>query len=207
MNIRLHVLASIRSGMPAQITVQACRSGVQFLADDQAFIPFERLNYNKALGYFDTAALPGQPCECENENPETIHLYADTSPDEPMFAWLDADGYPHLLGTAAQAADLYAALGAFLLRGELDPEPIDEFDPAWGQNLDIADAVREAIAYGYADDGDEARVADTIRAAARAGRIRKARQVNGQWSLPKLTFRGWLVKSADEKRGRPRKDA
>lgn len=205
MNIRQHALQSIRSGMPAQIIARAGVSGVQFLADDAEFIDFDDLNYNPEIGYYRMSIFPDQPRECTNENPETIHVYEDTSPEEPMFVWSDGDGYPHLLGTEAQAADLWQALADFLLNANLHPEPIDEFDPAWGQNYDIADAVREAIAYGYVDDGDEARMADTIRAAARAGRIRKARQVNGAWMLPKLTFRHWLVRSRDEKRGRPRK--
>jgi len=190
--------------MPAQITVQDAASGVLF-ADEGEFIPYARLGYNAQLGYFDTQSLPDAISDCENHNPETIHRYG--VPDGwQAYVWLDADGFPHQLGELHQVADLYAALGALLLRGELDQEPVDEFDPAWGQNFDTADAVAEAIAYGYGDAGDEARLADTIRAAARTGRIRKACQRNGAWSLPKLTFRDWLVKSSEEKRGRPRKE-
>lgn len=204
MNIRLHVLSAIRSGLPAQITVQATVPGVLF-ADEKAFIPFADLNYNAALGYYRLSQFPDEMRECENANPETIHRYGVVD-DWQAYVWLDADGYPHQLGELHQIADLYAALGALLLRDELSPEPVDEFDPAWGQNFDIADAVREAIAYGYVDEGAAARVADTIRAAARAGRIRGATQRNGAWRLPKLTFRSWLVKSSEEKRGRPRKE-
>ncbi len=88
------------------------------------------------------------------------------------------------------------------LRHKIDPEPVGEYDPAWRQNYRIAQAVQKALEFGYA--ADPAQIADSIRAAARRGAIRGAVQVDGEWSIPKLTLRGWLVRSRDEKRGRPR---
>lgn len=204
MNIRQHVLRSIYSGLPARVTVQEGAPGVQFDADEREFIPFADLGYSREHGYYRLSALPGVLSECESENPETIHVLADSGDGEPLYVWADADGDLHLLGELHRAADLYAALGALLVRGEHDPEPISEFDPAWGGNYSIARAVEEAIAFGYAVDPVQA--ADTIRAAARAGRIRGASQVDGKWSIPPRTLRAWLARSAEETRGRPRQD-
>jgi len=204
MNIRMHALASIRSGMPAQITVQATTPGVQFLADDREFIEFANLGYSKQLGYYRLSDFSDEPNETTNENPETIHSHGDDPDEEPMFVWYDGAGYPHLLGTAAEAADLYQAIGAFLLRGELDPEVIDEYDERWGNSFSISEAVAEAIAYGIGDDPEQ--IANRIRVAAAAGRIKGARNSHGgAWSFSKRTFRGWLVRAKAEKRGRPRK--
>jgi hypothetical protein len=206
MNIRQHVLRSIYGGMPAHIAVQDTAPGVQFDADDCEFIPFVDLGYSQALGYFRLSAFPDTASECDSANPETIHLITRAASDDGiMYAWVDADGDPHRLGELHQAADLYAALGALLLHGQHHPESIGEHDPSWGNNYDIAAAVEEAITYGYGSD--RAQVADSIRAAARAGRIGGAVQVDGKWSIPPRTLRGWLVRSREERRGRPRKEA
>lgn len=203
MNIRQHVLKAIYSGTPARIVVRDTVPGVQFDADDHEFIPLSDLGYNQALGYYRLSVFPGAISECDSTNPETVHLLTDSDRDgDPMYVWMDADGDPHLLGELHQVADLYAALGALLLRGEHDQESISEFDPAWGRNYSIAQAVQEALAYGYGDNAEQ--VADSIRAAARAGRIRGASQVEGKWSIPPRTLRGWLVRSQEQKRGRPR---
>ncbi len=82
-------------------------------------------------------------------------------------------------------------------------EPIDRLDPAWGNHYSIARAVAEAMEYGYSTD--PAQMADTIRAAARAGRIRGAAQGDdGRWTVPATTFRAWLMRSQAETRGRPK---
>lgn len=135
-----------------------------------------------------------------NQNPETIHLYNNGSTVEPLYVWRDKDGGLHLIGELQQVADLHAALSE-ALAGNIHTDPISEYDPAWGQNYRIAQAVQEALEFGYS--ADPVRIADSIRAAARRGAIRGATQVDGEWSLPKLTFRGWLVKTRDERRGRP----
>ncbi len=134
----------------------------------------------------------------------TIHPVQDTAPDMPqMFALVTADGDPYLIGEWSELLDLHAALGA-AIAGAL-AEPIDRLDPAWGNHYGIARAVQEAIEYGYANDATQ--MADTIRSAARAGRIRGAAQdPAGRWTVPASTFRGWLVRSQQEQRGRPRKE-
>ena len=133
-------------------------------------------------------------------------IYRMTGPTsdqgEPMFAWRDNSGCMHVLGERAEVCELHAALGALLAGTE--PETISEYDPAWGHNYTISQAVEEAIAYGYGADRE--RMADSIRAACRRGAIRGATLANGHWSIPPRTLRGWLVRSADERRGRPRKE-
>lgn len=200
MNIRQHALRSIRHGLPAHFDVQAGISGIVF-EDEGEFIPFSDLGYNPKYGYSRLSALPDVPSDCTNENPETIHQIEEPGDEEPMFAWLDGDGDPHLIGEWWQVADLYAALGA-ALAGQL-AEPIDRLDPAWGNHYTIAEAVKEAIDYGYGNDATQ--MADTIRAAARNGRIRGAAQDQaGRWTVPASTFRGWLVRSQQEQRRRPK---
>lgn len=64
---------------------------------------------------------------------------------------------------------------------------------------DIGDAVAEAVAHGYSED--PVRLADTIRAACRAGRIAGASQTEtGRWLIPKRTFRGWLMRYRPKQR-------
>ena len=134
-------------------------------------------------------------------------IYRMTGPTsdqgEPLFAWRDNSGYMHVLGERSEVAELHAALGV-LLAGACEPETISEHDPAWGRNYTISQAVEEAIAYGYGTD--RTRLADSIRAACRRGAIRGATQVNGHWSIPPRTLRGWLVKREGERRGRPRRE-
>lgn len=204
MNIREHVLKAIYAGLPAQITVQGTIPGVLFL-DENEFIPFPDLGYSTKLGYYHLGKHPAAANECDSSNPETIHLLAEIGSDvEPMYVWQDKDGYLHHLGELHHVADLYNALHDLLLAGELAAEEISEYDPAWGNNYTVPQAVQEAIAYGYGTDA--AQVADSIRAAARSGRIRGASQVDGKWSIPPRTLRGWLVRSMAETRGRPRRE-
>ena len=135
------------------------------------------------------------------------NIYRMTGPTsdqgEPVYAWRDNSGYLHVLGERAEVSELHAALGA-LLAGACEPDTISEYDPAWGRNYSIAQAVEEAIAYGYG--ADRVQLADSIRAACRRGAIRGATQVNGRWSIPPRTLRGWLVKREGERRGRPRRE-
>ena len=137
----------------------------------------------------------------------TIHPVTDTAPDAPpMFALVTRDGDPYLIGEWPELLDLHAALTA-AIAGQF-AEPIDRLDPCWGNHYSIARAVAEAVEYGYANDtaqNDTVQMADTIRAAARAGRIRGATQdPTGRWTVPATTFRAWLVRSQEETRGRPK---
>ena len=134
------------------------------------------------------------------------NIYRMTGPTsdqgEPVYAWRDNSGYLHVLGERAEVSELHAALGALLAGAE--PGTISEYDPAWGVNYTISQAVEEAVSYGYSSD--RAQMADSIRAACRRGAIRGAALVGGKWSIPPRTLRGWLVKRDTERRGRPRKE-
>lgn len=132
----------------------------------------------------------------------TIHPVTDAAPDmPPMFALVTSDGDPYPIGEWSELLDLHAAL-TNAIAGQL-AAPIDRLDPAWGNHLSIASATAQAIEYGYGNDPQQ--MADTIRAAARAGRIRGAAQdPAGRWTVPATTFRAWLVRSQSETRGRPK---
>lgn len=114
---------------------------------------------------------------------------ADTAAD-PIWCWVTPDGDPQIIGEAAIVLELRDAIDKFLAFGTVG-EPIADTDPAWGNSYDIGDAVAEAVQYGYTDN--PTRLADTIRAACRAGRIRGATQTDtGRWMIPRRTFRHWL---------------
>lgn len=202
-NIRAHARRSINQGMQAKFAVRELKAGVQFLADDQEFIPFADLGHHPDYGYYRLSEWPGVVSECDAKNPEKIHPLEPQPDDEQMFVWIDSDGDPHNLGELWRMADLYQALHA-ALAGEVESDPIDELDDAWGRNFTIARAVQEALTTGYGNE--PAQVANTIRTAAREGRIRGATQdPSGRWSLPKRQFRHWLIRSKQERRGRPAK--
>lgn len=106
-----------------------------------------------------------------------------------MYCWITADGDPVLIGEHEDVLALHAAIESYL--AGVVGEPIADTDPAWGNSYDIGDAVAEAVQYGYSDN--PTRLADTIRAACRAGRIRGATQSDtGRWMIPRRTFRHWL---------------
>ena len=122
-------------------------------------------------------------------------------PVPPTFAAKPSYCEPYRIGERNPLHDPPAAISA-AIAGQL-AEPIDRLDPAWGNHYTIARAVAEAMEYGYANDA--AQMADTIRAAARAGRIRGAAQDPAdRWTVPATTFRAWLVRSQGETRGRPK---
>lgn len=118
-----------------------------------------------------------------------LHKLLTADPDAPtMYCWITADGDPLLIGEHAAVLSLRAAIDSYLA-GDIG-DPIADTDPAWGNSYDIGDAVAEAAQYGYTDP---TRLADTIRAACRAGRIRGATQTDtGRWLIPRRTFRFWL---------------
>lgn len=108
-----------------------------------------------------------------------------------MLCWITADGDPLLIGELHAVLALRDDIDKYLAFGTVG-EPIADTDPAWGNSYDIGDAVAEAEAFGYTDN--PTRLADTIRAACRAGRIRGATQTDtGRWLIPRRTFRHWLA--------------
>lgn len=190
-NIRTHVLRSIREGMEASFAVQNGWSGVLF-HDEKEFIPFSNLGYNAELGYFRIALFSNEKNETTPDNPETIHRC--DYPDWEAYAWLDADGFAHLLGEPYQMADLHAALGAFLHRGKLAPEVVDPDDPAWGQSISLEEAVLRAAEAGYAGN-----VIGAIRKAAGDRTIPGSyRTGTGAWRFNQRKFLHWLNTSAEE---------
>ena len=120
-----------------------------------------------------------------------LHPLITADPEAPvMLCWITADGDPILIGEHDAVLALRTAIDKYLAFGTVGA-PIADTDPAWGNSYDIGDAVAEAVESGYADN--PTRLADTIRAACRAGRIRGATQTDtGRWLIPRRTFRHWL---------------
>lgn len=114
---------------------------------------------------------------------------ATDTTDDPIWCWITPDGDPQIIGESDIVMALRDAITAWQT-GDIG-DPIADTDPAWGNSYDIGDAVAEAAQYGYTDN--PTRLADTIRAACRAGRIRGATQTDtGRWLIPRRTLRFWL---------------
>jgi len=203
MNIRNHIRQAIVDGLDAHVTQRYGQAGAIF-HDENEFIPFDDLNFNSEYGYFRISLLPDIERDCTNENPDTLHLGKDYSEDWKPLIWADGGGNLAMIGDPWNAADLYQALHAYLFGGSLDAEKISENDPAWDymKRIDWAiDEYREYIPGAKRRTRD--RVGNTIRAAATRGAIRGAVQDDiGNWKFRPATFRGWLVKTARETRGR-----
>lgn len=209
MNIRIHILNAIRDGLSANQTQQAGQPGVIF-HDENEFISFDDLNYNSEYGYYRLSQFPDIAQDCTNENPETLHWGKDF-PDWRPLIWSDSGGNLTLVGDIWQAADLYQALKALLETGAVDSEEISENDPSWDYMKRIDWAIREYKDFfnqtgipninltSMTDD----QIGNTIRAAAKNGRIHGCSQSeSGAWYFRPAAFRGWLVKTREEKRGR-----
>lgn len=203
MNIRDHIRRAITEGLPAEFYQQAGESGVLFY-DENEFIPFDGLNYNSTYGYYRISLLPDTERECTNDNPETLHYGKDFGDDWKPIIWADSGGNLQLVGDIWQAADLYRALGRLLLHGEIGTEEISENDASWDYMKRIDWAIKEYRDF-MRDDRPDDQIANSIRSAANRNAIWGCSQDGrGAWYFRPESFRGWLVKTRDEKRGRPR---
>lgn len=206
MNIRDHFRKSITEGLPAQFAQHEGEAGALF-HDENEFIPFDDLNYNSKYGYYRLSQFPNLQRDCTNENQETLHYGSDFGDGWRPIIWADSGGNLNMIGDVWQAADLYQALGRLLLHGEVDPEEISENDSCWDYMKRIDWAVKEYRDFmtWVEDDRTDDQIANSIRAAANRGAIWGCSQDSrGDWYFRPPSFRGWLVKTRDEKRGRPR---
>lgn len=74
----------------------------------------------------------------------------------------------------------------------------------------VPEAVSAAITFEIINglNTSRRRLTDSIRSAARAGRITGAyRTPEGYWRLPVAAFNAWIAEHAEQRRGRPRKEA
>jgi len=205
MNIRDHIRKSITDGLSAEFSQRRGRCGVIF-HDENEFISFDDLNYNNEYGYYRLSQFPNIARDCTNENPETLHWGKDFSEDWKPIIWADSGGNLAVIGRIWQAADLYQALKALVEDSTVDPEEISENDPAWDYMKRIDWAVKEYRDFFPDSPLDDDQIRNSIRAAAKAGRIHGCSQDDiGNWYFRPAAFRGWLVKTRDEKRGRSRK--
>ena len=203
MNIRDHIRAAINDGLPAEFAQRDGKAGVLF-HDEGEFVPFDDLNVNREYGYYRLSQFPNLQRDCTNENPETLHLGKDFGDNWNPLIWADSGGNLTLIGDPWQAADLYQALGRYLFHGETDPEEIGQNDPAWDYMRRIDWAIKEYRDF-LGDERPDAQIANTIRAAAVRGAIHGSSQSeSGAWYFRPAAFRGWLVKTRDETRGKPR---
>lgn len=203
MNIRDHIRSAIVDGLPAEFTQREGKAGILF-HDENEFVPFDDLNYNNEYGYYRQSQLPTVQGDCTSENPETLHWGKDFGDDWKPIIWADSVGNLELIGDIWQAADLYQALGRLLLHNENDPEEISENDASWSYMKRMDWAIREYRDY-IGDTRTDDQIGNTIRAAARNKRVWGCSQDSrGNWYFRPESFRGWLVKTREEARGRAR---
>lgn len=209
MNIRNHFRAAIHSGLSAKLTQRNGYSGGLFVGADEptggTFIPFESMGYNSKFGYFDIRQFPDQPTDCTNENEETIHeaIYSDGW--KPI-VWFDGDGSPTMIGDVHQVADLYQALGRYLIHGELS-EPVDEEEVEgngfrWATAKDAAYIAHRQNEDRFPDPANP-QLANTIIAAGKRGAIKTRLGKSGTIYYQAESVRDWA--DQEPKSGRPRK--
>lgn len=204
MNIRAHIRKAIAGGLAAHFTQQAGQPGIVF-HDENEFIPFADLNYNNEFGYYRLSLFPDIQRDCINENQDTIHYGKNFHEWKPLI-WADSGGNLTMLGDVFNAADLYQALKSFFETGTVDAEEISENDPAWDYMRRMDWAIKEYRNILEPIGMNDIQIGNTIRAAASRGAIRGCSQSEaGHWYFRPPAFRGWLVKTRDETRGRPRK--
>jgi hypothetical protein len=167
------------------------------------FIPFEFLGHNQRVGYFDMRKLVNETSDCTNENPETIHVAVWHDGWNPLF-WLDDAGVANMLGEPCQVADLYQALGRYLLHNELS-EPLDEeeVENDWLVSADAAYIAYRTNEVRFPDPKD-AQLQNTITAAGRRGAIRTRQGASGKTYFYRRSVEEW-AEMEQPKSGRPRK--
>lgn len=201
-NIRESIQSFINGGGNAVITVKRTTPGVLF-TDENEFIPFSDLGYSSDLGYYRISQFPNRKNKTTNENPESIHQYdtGDPSDDWEAYIWVDASYTAHMLGTKAQCADLYNALGELLEKGTIDGEKISDSHPVWGRPLSISQACEAAVEWNPGEFQDNGSLASRIRQAAQAGRLIAEKDPAGRWQFPQDKLYEWVMDSNAHKTG------
>ena len=125
-----------------------------------------------------------------------------------QFVWKQGAGPLRLLGTYGEAAEMaYSIIDHFSgKRTDPIPELTELPESQLAPFLTVPEAVASAMAAGL--DTDKRRLSDSIRSAAREGRIAGAyRTAEGYWRLPVAACNAWIAEHAEQRRGRPRKKA
>jgi hypothetical protein len=126
-----------------------------------------------------------------------------------QFIWRadNGKGPALMLGTYGETVEMAERIVDLLTSSVKAPIPeITEHDEMLTPCYTVPEAISAARDQGY--QGDKRRFAVTIRSAARAGRITGAyRTDEGYWRLPVAAFNAWLAEHAEQRAGRPRKEA
>ncbi len=120
------------------------------------------------------------------------------------YYWQDGAGPLRQLGTYGEVAEMAYRIVDTLTFGNFAAIPDLPEQPA---EAALCYTVPEAVSAAQGLDADKRRLAESIRSAARAGRIAGAyRTPEGYWRLPVAAFNAWIAEHAEQRRGRPRKE-
>lgn len=124
-----------------------------------------------------------------------------------QFYWQHGAGPLRQLGNYGEAAEMaYAVIDRFSGKNPAPipdlPEQLAEAAPCYTLPEAVSAAFRPWL------DTSERRLSDSIRSAARNGRIKGAYKTpEGYWRLPVAAFNAWIASYSEQKRGRPRREA
>lgn len=125
------------------------------------------------------------------------------------YYWQSGAGPARQLGEAAEITAIWEAIDIWLHSPWSIPELIAP-PPEEPEFFSVPEAVSAAITFEIVNglNTSKRRLTDSIRSAARRGSIAGAyRTAEGYWRLPVAAFNAWLAEHAEQKRGRPRKEA
>ncbi len=187
MNIQVLIKEFIRDGGPATLTTQNGESGVTF-TDENEFIPFGNLGYNRELGFYKISLFPDEHNE-GGINFSTVS-FLDNDGDGQYREWailVDdlTDGF--VIGEWGEVTQLYAALKRLVETGQADEEThhLDErLGIVW---LSVSEAAEFANSRLSTVISERA-----IRYACERDEIFKAEKKGKEWRFPQPIFLNWM---------------
>lgn len=192
MNIQQAINKFIAEGGQARTITLSGVPGVLFTAEDDnnEFIPWGSLGYNKDLGFYNIAQFPGQHNEAgPNYHPVRYHVEGGADPEDDYIIWavaVDDGSGAIIIGNWADVLKLHHTLKGVVESGEAEwVEELDErLDHPW---LNPSQAARFA-----AERCGITVTRQAIWQACQRGEIRLTNRESGNWRMPQFSLVAWL---------------
>ena len=187
MNIQVLIREFISGDGPATLTTQNGEAGVTF-TDENEFIAFGDLGYNKELGFYRISRFPDEPNEA-GVNFSTVS-FLDDDGDGLYREWailVDdlTDGF--VIGKWGEVTQFYASLKRLIETGQADEEThhLDErLGVVWISVTEASEFANYRL--------DTVISERAIRYACERGEIFKAEKQGKEWRFPWRTFLNWM---------------